>query len=66
MLRHILSKYSASDAFDKTRSDSSHEQSRRVSTKFETNSKWKATYVDLCQKCRLCCLKGKQPVWTFL
>jgi len=32
-----------------------------VSTEFETNSKWKATCVDLCQKCQLCCLKGKQP-----
>jgi len=52
----LLSKYSGSDAFfDKTHFDSPPEQSRRVSTEFETNSKWKAC-VDLCQKCRLCCL----------
>jgi len=38
------------------------EQSQRVSTEFEVNSKWKATCVDLCQTCRLCCLKGKQPL----
>jgi len=36
----ILSKYSGSDAFfGKTHSDSPSEQSRRVSTEFETNSK---------------------------
>jgi len=34
--------------------------SNRVSTEFETNSKWKATCVDLCQKYRLFYLKGKQ------
>jgi len=58
----MLSKYSGSDAFfGKTLSDSPPEQSRRMSTGFETNSKWKAMCVDLYQKCRLCCLKGKQP-----
>jgi len=42
-------------------SDSLPEQSRRVSTEFEINSNWKATYVDLCQKCQVF-LKGKQPM----
>ena len=44
-----------------THSNSPPEQSRSVLIEFDSNSKWKATCVELCQKCRLCHLKGKQP-----
>jgi len=64
MLRFCRNIAGANAFFGKTHSDSPPEQNRRVSTEFETNSKWKAMCVDLCQKCRLCCIKGKQPKIT--
>jgi len=48
--------------FGEAHSDTSPEQNRNVAIEFETNSKWKAACVNLCQMCRLCCLNGKQPL----
>jgi len=52
--------------FGKTHSNSSPEQNRRVSTESETNSIWKATCVDLCQKCRVLPKRKAAILWNYI